>query len=557
MKSLTRREAIGVLSAAPAIALGYDNPEIPEPVIRRHDEGIDHLLASQVLDKSSRGYGTLEDPRRVYAVGSAAGFINACMAGYLHPRSRFHANALLVERMKLAAAYMERNQHRDGFMDYRDTNFDSPPDTAFTIHSLATAACLAMRAKRPDLLAVTEPYMRKAGAGLATGGIHTPNHRWVVSSALAQINEVFPDPAYVRRIDQWLAEGIDIDEDGQFTERSTSVYNAICDRSFLVMAVKLGRPELLEPVRKNLESMLYLLHSDYTVVTEISRRQDRDQRSATMASFWFPLQYLAVKDGNGQFAALANHLAPQSASLSAYMEYPEMAGRAPKAAPLPDHFEREMKSLGIVRLRRGPVSTTLFSNNPAFFALHNGDVAIEAIRFASAFFGKGQFVASAIEKNGSDYILRQKLEAGYYQPLDPPQRVTPANWSALRKERAVTQKCTLDQIATVTPTPKGFRVRIQASGTKDVPVSVEINLRDGGKLDGATRTAEGDALLPAGFATYSGPENRIRFGPGLGEHRYTQVRGSLPQLPGKSVYLTAFTPCDHAIEFECVPSPER
>ena len=233
------------------------------------------------------------------------------MAAYLHPQSKFHGNPLLVDRIKLAAGYMERNQHADGFIDYRDTNFDSPPDTGFTIHNLATAACLAKRANRPDLLAITEPYMRKAGAGLVVGGIHTPNHRWVVCSALAQINEVFPDPSYIRRIDQWLQEGVDIDGDGQFTERSTSVYNAICDRAFLVMAVKLGRPALFEPVRKNLDSMLYLLHSDYDVVTEISRRQDRDQRSATMAAFWFPLQYLAVKDGNGQFATLANHLAPQ------------------------------------------------------------------------------------------------------------------------------------------------------------------------------------------------------------------------------------------------------
>jgi hypothetical protein len=546
-----------VLSAAPAIALAYDSPEIPAPVIRRHDEAIERLLAAQVLDKSSRGYGTLEDARGVYAVGSAAGLINACMAACLHPRSRFHSHALLIERMKLAAGYMERNQHPDGFIDYRDTNFDSSPDTAFTIHSLATAACLASRAHRPDLLAITEPYMRKAGAGLVTGGIHTPNHRWVVSSALAQINEVFPDPAYLRRIDQWLAEGIDIDEDGQFTERSTSVYNAICDRAFLVMAVKLGRPELLDAVRKNLDSMLYLLHSDYTVVTEISRRQDRDRRTATMASFWFPLQYLAVKDGNGQFASLANHLAPQSASLSAYMEYPEMAGRAPAPISVPDHFEREMKSLGIVRLRRGPVSATLFSNNPAFFSLHNGDVAIEAVRFASAFFGKGQFLSSTIEKNGSDYVLRQKLEAGYYQPLDPPRRVTPANWSAFRKERAETQKCTLDQIATVTPTTKGFRLRIQAQGTKDVPVSIEINLRNGGNVEGIARTPEGDALLSGGFATCSGSQNRIRFGPGLADHHYTQVRGSLPPLAGSSVYLTAFTPCDHTIEFDLTPDPER
>ena len=148
-------------------------------------------------------------------------------------------------------------------------------------------------------------------------------------------------------------------------------------------------------------------------------------------------------------------------------------------------------------------------------------------------------------------MLSQKLEAAYYQPLNPPRRVTPATWSTLRKERAATQKCVLEQIATVTPTPKGFRLRIQAHGTEGVPISIEINLRDGGKLEGVSSAADGMALLPGGFATYSGRENRIRFGPGLRQHSYTQVRGALPKLPGTSVYLTAFTPCDHTVDFEC------
>jgi hypothetical protein len=206
-----------------------------------------------------------------------------------------------------------------------------------------------------------------------------------------------------------------------------------------------------------------------------------------------------------------------------------------------------MNALGIVRFRRGPQSSTLLSGQPNFFATRSGGAVIEGVRFASAFFGKGQFVAPQIEKQGdggAGYVLRQRLEAGYYQPLEPVERVTSTNWSELRSKRRQTQICTLDQIAELTQTAQGFRLRIRASGTVGVPVAIEINLRDGGKLEGC------DEILASGYATYSTPDGSLRFGPGLAEHRWTQLRGALPKLPGRSVYLTGFTPVDHTIKFE-------
>ena len=110
----------------------------------------------------------------------------------------------------------------------------------------------------------------------------------------------------------------------------------------------------------------------------------------------------------------------------------------------------------------------------------------------------------------------------------------------------------MTQSATVTETRKGVRVRLQAQGTKDVPLAVEINFRAGGKFEGvvpAHKVADG-WVLQNGHGVYGLDGDAIRFGPGVGAHMYTQVRGADPKLDGPSVYLTAFTPFDHTLDFE-------
>ena len=233
----------------------------------------------------------------------------------------------------------------------------------------------------------------------------------MVSSALAQVNDVFPDPAYTERIAQWLAEGIDIDEDGQFIERSTVTYNTVTDRAFTVLAAKLKRPELLDPVRRNLQAMMYLLHPDGEVVTEVSKRQDQFVRG-TMAGYWFPLNYLAVHDGDRQFAALARGLGPEPARLSALLEYPELNGPLPQAAALPEDYEKWFGAVGLARIRRGKWDATMvLKENSRFFSARNGGAVINAVRFATSFFGKGQFVPDACVKEDAKYIFRQSLSA--------------------------------------------------------------------------------------------------------------------------------------------------
>ena len=114
--------------------------------------------------------------------------------------------------------------------------------------------------------------------------------------------------------------------------------------------------------------------------------------------------------------------------------------------------------------------------------------------------------------------------------------------------------CRLEQSATILELPKGFRLRIQSHGTARVPVTVEINLREGGTLEGCEPAAKstGAWMLPSGHAIYRAGSHGIRFGPGRREHTYLQVRGAAQKLEGPSVYITGSTPFDHTLEFEWV-----
>ena len=114
---------------------------------------------------------------------------------------------------------------------------------------------------------------------MLTGGCHTPNHRWVITAALALLYQIFEMPELVARADEWLAEGMDITADGEWTERSNGIYNHVSDIALYYTATLLGRPELLEYVRRNLRMMMYLVHPSGEVVTDYSGRQDFGQRS--------------------------------------------------------------------------------------------------------------------------------------------------------------------------------------------------------------------------------------------------------------------------------------
>jgi len=210
---------------------------------------------------------------------------------------------------------------------------------------------------------------------------------------------------------------------------------------------------------------------------------------------------------------LARHFEAEAASLATLLDNPELAGPGPEPKPVPDNYQRHFASLGLVRVRRGLASASLLLGAPAgFFTLRHGDAAIDAVRFASAFFGKGQFVPDAWERQGASWVLGQHLEPRTISPSKNAWRRASGARCGPNGRRARSAGCA--QTATVTETPGGFRLRLEASGTDGVPVAVEIGLREGGRLSGCQRVAGSDGcwLLGEGEAVYEAGGQRIRSG---------------------------------------------
>lgn len=564
---MKRRDFILSSAAATAlIALGARaanatpaNDELLMEFIRANDAQIPDLLTKQERRAGHRWLGGQLDGYGLHTAQATSGFISALACAVCAPGSKYFNSPDLAEPLHLAIGYMLKAQHADGTVDYYATNFHSNPDMAFILE-VACPACQLLRANTlpayNKLATELGQFITRGADGLVTGGVHTPNHRWVVCAALAWANHLFPNPRYVARVDQWLAETIDLDPDGQYTEKSTTVYSPAVDRALVTVALLLNRPALLDPVRKNLEMTLYYIHPDGEVVTEASRRQDRYQRGS-MARYYFSYRHLALHDGNGRFAALCRQIERtarnQIGELAAFLTDPELRNTLPADAPLPTDYAKVFAYSNLARIRRGQSSGTILAANTTIFSFRKGAAALEAVRIATAFFGKGQFIGDTLEVQDGRYITRQKLDGPYFQPLSPEQiangdhtKMAPNGTLATDSRAARTQSNIQHQEAVVeiTETSGKFTINISVAGTDDVPVVIELAFRHGGKLTGVEPVAHIDNafLLREGTGRYTLGDDVIEFGPGHVEHTYTQVRGALPKWDGLSVYLTGVAP---------------
>jgi hypothetical protein len=352
-------------------------------------------------------------------------------------------SGLLTPAAQLTGLLRER-QNRSGLFRGGD-NVDSPPDSAFSVNDLADAAWLLRDADEEAARRLADRLVQLLDTmtpALVKGGVHTPNHRWELSAALARLHRLAPRPEIAGRVAQWLAEGVDI-EDGLYSERSANYAAAVSNPSLLVIADVFDRPDLLDAVEANLTATLDLLMPDGTVETVLSRRQDQRQRMP-LRHHLMPLRALAILRDRADLAWAAGIALEQGIPAPANAVVMPIVNRAlpaPVAPPRPR--QRHFAAAGTL-VAHGPDSTAVvfggsdysrhrrirsgLANSPTLLRLHAGATVLESVRLSRTFFGLGPFRADSLTVSpgpagtttvepGPVATLTETVSASYYQPL--------------------------------------------------------------------------------------------------------------------------------------------
>ncbi|WAP56121.1 twin-arginine translocation signal domain-containing protein [Streptomyces sp. S465] len=502
--------------------------------------------------------------------------------------ARHHHDGALIAPMTRLVDALAAAQFDDGLYDQGAVH--SPPDTAFSIVDLGLLHGLLAadgHATTEGVRATLKKILLKAGEGLSTGGVHTPNHRWKVCAALARINSFWPDARYTRRIDAWLAEGIDQYDSGQYSERSATYAPIVTNPSLLTLARLTERPQLYDNVRRNLEATMHLLEPDGEVETVHSRRQDQ-KTVKHLSEYWLQFRALALREKDGRFAAVAAAVQRRGADqtfdetplgdfLAEVLDHPEVAAPLPKATGEPGEFTFHDKDCGLVRIAKGNTRTTLFggtdfpdvhaissglSTNPTFFKWRKGAAILDSLRLSPQFFSLGHFRAEDVARTADGWRLWAEVRAGYHLPLPPQHRRSDGRypltddgrfWSAMDFPHRPKEWRTLRTEVRIAEADGGWNLDVEV-GESEVPLALELCFRSGGRLTGVVPVSgQRDTYqLVEGYGTYTAGDDVITFGPGNGSgprqpavvdpgERYSWMGGELTPA-GQRVLITGRAP---------------
>jgi hypothetical protein len=442
----------------------------------------------------------------------------------------------LLRAADRALAELRAQQGPDGLFLTGD-NLDSPPDSAFTVNGLCRLLRVLALHDEPELEGVgrtVADIVHGCRDALVRGGVHTPNHRWEISCALVQLWHLFGWRVCLDRANEWLAEGVDLQPDGLFSERSPNYAVHVSGPCLLDMAPLLDRPDLADAVHTNLHATLALVDARDRVETIQSRRQDQ-HGDFPLAAYGLLYRRVASATGCPVCAAMAvrAEAAGARADVDAVAQVlldPALVTLPPGEPPGPPEGWQVLRTSKLAVWQRdelrivchasddlataGRVASGI-SADPTFAKVGLGPLSL-GFRLSRTFFNLGPFRAPELDVDGETVSLREQVESYYYQPLPPEARRTDAAYDLEFEGRFAAQMAfsqrardavSLSTVVRLRPLAQGAELEIEASGVAASQL-LELALTGDGTLgevtgevevrDSTTAVARGDLTLGGG-----------------------------------------------------------
>lgn len=355
----------------------------------------------------------------------------------------------LLERLSALVAHLSDLQLDEGLFHGGD-NLVSPPDSGFTINDVCLALELVgLNCCSPEVAAVvSEPLLaiaRKAAPAMLIGGIHTPNHRWEISSALVGLGVLLDDKRLIERAHQWLAEHIDIQSDGLYSERSPNYAAHVSNPCLIAMARRLGRDDFLDIVNTSLKANALLMQPNGMLETMQSRRQDQFE-PYDPEPFCSQARLLANIKADADVVAFAHDLSDRNIDDPARhltellidervcAVLPQVQGGHDVTPRIVDFLDTKMsRALWLDETARPKQTATVYAgsdfdatyrvasglaNNASLMDYHTRDLSVSTLRLSPDFFDIGPLRPTTIRRTGGlHWVAQERRTSGYYQPL--------------------------------------------------------------------------------------------------------------------------------------------
>lgn len=485
---------------------------------------IKYLLSHFCSDPKSRNYGGFvfsDDPK--YFADCRNSIYNGqfLFVAYLYADfPEFFKRPEMFEKLLAHLHFMQRRQMTDGSIMLDGRGVGGSNEVGFTLPALVEVYKRLIKSDVPgkeQLMEGVRAYILNGAKCIRNNFPYTSNHRWTASiGPLAMVNSVFPDPLNIVHIEDYLSDGIDINEDGAYYEERSPNYNNVANWGLIYLIDYYGQDKLKEIITRNLNFVLDMVQPNGEAETIFSHRQDRGQAGKDWKDYYL-FKRMALETGNGQFATVADQALREMAQNPSGLDHTfipllflfdnkKLSQDTITRKSLRDYVEKKYEEIPIWRFRNGNVATTIVADNgghwwditqgswggkvrsDAVMSYHAGNAVMDIFKIKWGL-GNTSFRPARIE-----YLEDGRMKLDYVDP----------GWEHVAhfrpKEKWGPRLVATDIHATVWVSPQingQLDVEVQIIGYEEQPINVQYFLRANGDLlfpDGVKQKLEKSAV---------------------------------------------------------------